>query len=209
MGIVNCGYPSIAVDRNCSAHIAYQENASSGNVFYYTNASGTWQRDTIFIGPLNKTISVVDRSICVDDLGYVHVSFSNQISSTRNGYEIYHAVSDTPAAISTSPVSFQSQNVIYYQITPNPFRNKTNIKIQFSKTKNQYLKNGGQVTLYIYDATGKLIKIIQRSTIYGLPHTDISWYGKDNYGNDVCPGIYFCALKLEKEKYTRKMLLLK
>ncbi len=98
VGINDCGYPSVAVDNNCSIHIAYQENNTAGNLFYLTNKSGSWVRDTIFIAPWNKTLSWVDRSVAIDNLGYIHASFANQVGGAFT-QETYHAVTDEPIGI--------------------------------------------------------------------------------------------------------------
>ena len=52
-----------------------------------------------------------------------------------------------------------------------------------------------QITLNIYDVSGRLVKSFSLSTAYSLLPTGVTWDGKDNGDKQVNAGIYF--LKVE------------
>jgi hypothetical protein len=61
------------------------------------------------------------------------------------------------------------------------------------------LELAGQVSVKIYDVTGRLIRtLIDESVLQGLH--ELTWNGKDEQGCKVSPGIY--VVKLEAEDYT-------
>jgi len=64
------------------------------------------------------------------------------------------------------------------------------------------------VTLQIYDIAGRLTRtLIDRPMDTGT-FTE-SWDGRDDAGDRVASGVYFCRLKADNRMLTRKMLLLK
>lgn len=88
------------------------------------------------------------------------------------------------------------------KIHPNPFSKQTKIKFQAPNSKNQ-------VTMNIYDATGKLVKDFSLSTAYGLQLTMIQWSGKDQLDRFVPAGVYFVRLESEDCTLIRKVIKLK
>jgi len=81
---------------------------------------------------------------------------------------------------------------------PNPFRDKTFIKL--TKSKNE------KCELSVYNIKGKKIRS------FPIPdekeHT-IIWDGTDSMGMSLSSGIYFCRFSSESQSITRKMLLLR
>ena len=80
-------------------------------------------------------------------------------------------------------------------ITPNPFSESTVISVKGADPGQDY-------ALSIYDVTGKVIKQS------GLSQSDAEfrWYGEDNNGTTVKPGIYFLRLTLAKQTQTAKLI---
>jgi len=80
----------------------------------------------------------------------------------------------------------------YFNITPNPFRTKTNIRIgQSAKSigkDNEHRKEGKE--LQIYDISGRWIRSF---TLGPMPYA-LCWNGTDQNGRSVPPGVYFVAL---------------
>ena len=83
---------------------------------------------------------------------------------------------------------------------PNPFNPKTTIEYNLTQASN--------ITLCIYDVTGKLIKTITNKWQEVGFHT-VAWDGKDKNGKAVASGIYFYRLENDLFSKTRRMLLLK
>jgi CubicO group peptidase (beta-lactamase class C family) len=86
------------------------------------------------------------------------------------------------------------------QISPNPFRDRVNIRWQITD-------NCKDVDLKIYDATGCLVKSFRitpdalRSTLY--------WDGRDGQNRMLGSGVYFVKLQAGNYKETKKLLLIK
>ena len=93
-----------------------------------------------------------------------------------------------------------------YQISqnyPNPFNPTTTISYKLPAGKDKYL-----VTLKIYDALGRLIKVLveayQASGSY-----EVIWDGTDFNGKAVASGIYFYTIWDGDFRQTRKMMLMR
>ncbi|KPL04330.1 MAG: hypothetical protein AMJ90_01105 [candidate division Zixibacteria bacterium SM23_73_2] len=82
---------------------------------------------------------------------------------------------------------------------PNPFNPETNIAFA--------LPEAGNVSLNIYNITGQLVW--SHSSWYGAGEHEITWHGKNTFGEDVASGIYFCQLNFGEKSATNKMVLLK
>ncbi len=83
---------------------------------------------------------------------------------------------------------------------PNPFNLETQIRFRNFETT--------FVNVSIYNSMGQLIKkLVNKSLPEGL-HT-VAWNGKNDAGNVVASGLYFCCLKTNKNVVTQKLLLVK
>jgi len=87
-----------------------------------------------------------------------------------------------------------------YQNSPNPFNSQTAIRYSIPRECN--------VSLSIYDITGKLVKTLMNETMNPGVYT-ISWNGNDNDGRKVGQGVYFYILKTTDEEMQKKMLMLR
>ena len=95
---------------------------------------------------------------------------------------------DMPAA------TFLAQNF------PNPFNPST--KIVFG------LKQPELVSLRIYDAAGRLVRVLVDLELAAGVHEAL-WNGRDDRGAPVSSGVYFCRLRAGSFESLRKMVLLK
>lgn len=81
---------------------------------------------------------------------------------------------------------------------PNPFNPSTTIEY--------HLEREGQVTLEIFDTSGRLIcRLLDKVQIQGR-HT-ITWEGQNAAGHRVASGVYFCRIKTSSGIQSRKMVL--
>ena len=106
----------------------------------------------------------------------------------------YYDPTDSPVQ-STLPVKFA-----LHQNYPNPFNPDT--KIKFS------LPRSGDVTLEIFDITGRKVMTLINKKLPSGPHSVI-WNGRDGAGRELSTGIYLYRLSTGKYSDTKKMLLLK
>ena len=93
------------------------------------------------------------------------------------------------------------ESLCLFQNYPNPFNQFTTISYELSR-ENQ------EIQLIIYDLRGKEIyKLIQKNQSKGI--YNVIWDGKDQKGNEVSSGIYFCRLKTENINKYIKLVLIK
>ena len=120
------------------------------------------------------------------------------ISSTLP--EIIIAVGNTPAAPPLQP-----EETALLHNYPNPFNPETWIPYQ--------LAEAAEVTFYIYAANGALVRTLdlghQPAGIYQYRSRAAYWDGKNEVGEPVASGIYFCTLTAGDFTATRKMLIRK
>jgi len=107
--------------------------------------------------------------------------------------------------------------VSFIDVYPNPFKQMTTIKFQVPtlnqvQGKSQINSNpaqADQITLKIYDVSGRLVKDFSHLTLDAQRPTLLSWDGTANDGKELAQGIYFIKLKVEGTSYTKKVILLK
>jgi hypothetical protein len=99
-------------------------------------------------------------------------------------------------AISTPEVPFT-----LHQNHPNPFNPSTTI--------GYYMPAAGQVTLDVYDSSGRLVtRLLDRAMKQKGTHS-VEWRGLDAQGRSVSSGVYFYRLTSGKETISKKMVLLR
>jgi hypothetical protein len=96
-------------------------------------------------------------------------------------------------------------NQIFYDIHPNPFNEKTEIKFQFPADS----KQKSIASIKIYDIIGQLVKSFKVATNYSLLSNSLSWNGCDAQGKEVPCGVYFINLDIENHNLTRKAILMR
>ncbi len=105
----------------------------------------------------------------------------------------------------TSEVSLKPAEPRLFQNTPNPFNPETWIPYQ--------LEEGADVTIRIYNITGKLVKMLnlghKESGFYLDKDKAAYWDGRDSSGEKVASGVYFYTLQAGKFRVTRKMVIIK
>lgn len=111
---------------------------------------------------------------------------------------------DPPIGIVTEPLSETRRTFNLSQTYPNPFKQSTEIRYQLAD-----VDNAENVSLKIYDATGRLVKTFSLPTAYSLLPTVIPWNGTDDFDRKLPAGIYFCRLQDGELTETQKMILLR
>jgi len=87
------------------------------------------------------------------------------------------------------------------QNAPNPFNPSTTIAFQVPE-------GGAQVSLQIYDVSGRLVKTLAEGYEPSGTRT-VTWDGRDDEGRPVAGGIYFSRLTADEFSETSKMIMLK
>ncbi len=128
------------------------------------------------------------------------------LGNQKQGYDIYLQMLDTVYSHNSVEDSFridESDGISLLQNYPNPFTQKTVIRYSL----NDYTINDLRLT--IYDLAGRLVRTFPITHSPNNPITKVVWNGKNDSGENVIAGIYFCKLKVgNKSSQTRKLLLL-
>jgi len=130
-------------------------------------------------------------------------------NNSWDDYDIY-ANLFTPAGIEEKWSETTSRyGGINLTVSPNPFHNKT--IIQYSGIVNRKNISDNEYTdqqIAIYNIGGKLVKSFPLIA-FESERNPITWDGKDNLGQPVPPGIYFCKFNLnsiKKLNITKKII---
>jgi len=96
-------------------------------------------------------------------------------------------------------------NFALLQNYPNPFNPETWIPFQ--------LAQDAPVTIKIYSASGKLIRLMQlgdhNAGVYSAKDKSAYWDGRNQSGESVTSGMYFYTLEAGGFRATRRMLIMK
>jgi hypothetical protein len=101
---------------------------------------------------------------------------------------------------SIATVSVAALALTLHQNHPNPFNPQTTIDYD--------LASAGRVRLVIVDASGRIVRTLVNET-QTAGSRSVAWNGRDDAGNSVSSGVYFCALDAGKQRLTKKLVLLK
>lgn len=156
---------------------------NTGKILKSSNDGLNW--DLVF----TNTISGL-HDICVSRVG----TLPRSVYACRHDGTIVKGNTDINSSVnlilSEVPDKFELK-----QNYPNPFNPTT--KIIFN------IRNSDNVSLNVYNQQGKLINELVKE--YKTPGS----YSVDFDGSNLPSGVYYCTVQVEKESYTKKMLLLK
>lgn len=118
------------------------------------------------------------------------------------GGVVYYREEDKTITTTTSP-SVPTQFRLE-QNYPNPFNPQTAITFSVPTTN-----TNAKVNVRIYNIMGQIVRTLANGVqMSGGEHT-VTWDGKDNAGNPVASGVYFCNVNVDKigQKFIRMTLL--
>lgn len=102
--------------------------------------------------------------------------------------------------IETSPIAVPGVSLALMPNYPNPFNPSTRIDYSIAES--------GNVSLKIYDASGRLIRTLVDEAQAPGKYSE-HWNGMNNQGRPAASGTYFCRLVTAKQAEMRKMLLMR
>jgi len=123
---------------------------------------------------------------------------------SEDGFEAFVPAGVTPE--DKKPVRLaEIKRFALFQNYPNPFNPETWIPFAIAKES--------EVTISIYDASGKLIRMLElgvkKAGAYTSKDEAAYWDGRNDYGDRVSSGLYFYTIKAGDFTRTRKMVLIK
>lgn len=128
------------------------------------------------------------------DSGYYYKVSAIDIHDNESGFALLTPNLVTSVDTPAPTAAYVRQNV------PNPFNPVTTIAFG--------LEQPSYVSLKVYDATGRLVRIIVDSNRPGGHYTEV-WDGKNAAGRTVSSGVYFYRFETGSLTRTMKMILLK
>lgn len=87
-----------------------------------------------------------------------------------------------------------------YSFGPNPCNARAHVRY--------VLPRKSEVTLEIYDAAGKRVRTLEKSSRAAAWYR-AAWDGKTNLGSDVSAGVYFCRMAAGNFAAVQKLVILK
>jgi hypothetical protein len=114
-----------------------------------------------------------------------------------NQAEFYDPSPKTGVQLNTTNIP---KEFVLKQNYPNPFNMETKIQVGVPEP--------ARVSLMVLNTLGQKIRVINDDTLPSGTHTFV-WDGRNDHGNDLPSGVYFCAIKAKGLTKTIKMMLTK
>lgn len=84
-------------------------------------------------------------------------------------------------------------------VSPNPFRNHGTIRFEIARPS--------RASLSIYDVQGRRVKLLVDDRVLGAGPHAFQWDGKDDVGQEVSSGVYFCRLGVGSSRQVGRIVL--
>jgi hypothetical protein len=150
-------------------------------------------------GPGNLIASPGDTTAFDDEWRWNSGYYYKVSALDIHGNESPHAILE-PADVTGVGGARPPSATYLAQNFPNPFSPSTMISFGLAKA--------GNVSLRVYDVSGKLVRVIVEGQ-RPARHYEVAWDGKDQRGAPVASGVYFYRLTGGDHSHTRKMVLLR
>lgn len=196
------GVTALAVDFMDNIHVAYIGGdfgtTNTHELYYLNNCTGSFGTPEQLTDNDEHTEYV---SLSVDSAYAAHIAFLEGFYGS-NDYEVWYCTNSVSVGVSADDTVLEgnSPSTSSLRNYPNPFNPATTISYQLSVNAN--------VTLSIYNILGQQVRTLVNENQGAGEHSAI-WDGRDNSGQLVGSGVYFCRLGSENSPpESRRMMLL-
>lgn len=130
---------------------------------------------------------------------------ASQHNNPDNNYgwgiiDVWAAIHYNPSAVEDSRVSIGTRGDFDLASRPNPTSGPTTLSF--------FLARAGEVSLAVYDASGRLVRNLLAGT-RSPGHYEIAWDGRDESGHRMGSGIYFYKLTTQDRAQVGKIVVLR
>jgi len=172
----------------------YGDREIMGNISY--DGGRTWQGEIRLTDAPGQS---VEPSCELRD-GVAHLTWCDgRLDPQWTYYEVYYKRGDLQTGIS-EPVRNLPLSGGIVSSYPNPFNSSTTITLNYWE--------GGDVSIRIYDITGRLVRVLETTNKEG-GEIKAAWDAKDNSGKDVSSGVYFARVSTPQAVKIKKLLYLR
>ncbi|MEK7727953.1 MAG: fibronectin type III domain-containing protein, partial [candidate division KSB1 bacterium] len=182
---------------NTAIIMIWEDNAVNETGYFIERKTGAGAFDSLTTLPANSS-GYRDVGLTPNSTYIYRVSAVNSAGPSSPSNE---ATVTTFAVGVEEPSTAHSPTQFYlYQNTPNPFNPST--KLRYA------LIAKSAVRLFISNALGQRVRaLVESEKVPGF--YEVTWDGCDENGAAMPSGVYFCTLRTEQERQTRRLLLLK
>lgn len=173
----------------CDDSAIMRVTASMGGVLRGTAtttapAPGTWPTGTLS---------------CSDASGFDHVVVHYDHRPLCTDYGPIFMADNMNVTVSTTSVPMMGPGGPTCVVAPNPFRATTRVRLELTRS--------GPLTVTVHDASGRLVRTLAHGMPLAAGATSIEWDGRDDAGQGMGGGVYFCRILSERGTRTTPMIL--
>ncbi|MCK4233477.1 SBBP repeat-containing protein [candidate division WOR-3 bacterium] len=195
---------SMVIDSACNVYVTGGSEGDYATVKY--NSAGTEQWVVRYNGLGNGTDEAY--SIAIDGSNNVYVAGKSMGSGTDYDYATIKYVQGTGIEEEDGS-EMEVRGSLLLTVTPNPFSSEVRIQISEVGRKSDICPLTSDLYLHIYDISGRVVKNFSLPTAYSILPTVFTWDGRDELGNEVQSGVYFCKLKSNRIERMCRIILLR
>lgn len=151
---------------------AWLDDTWRGTATTTAPAPGTWPTGTLSYGDLggfNRVVVHYDQRPRCTDFGTIFLA--DNMNVTPSSTSVPEPGPAVPACV----------------VTPNPFRTRTQVRLQLARTE--------PLTVAIHDAAGRLVRTLVHGARLEAGLRAVEWDGRDATGAEVRSGVYFCHIR--------------
>ncbi len=191
-------YPGVVIDSKDQIHIVWAQSLYTSSLVTayigYVKFDGeTWSEPKEILSPVNSW-----PNIAIDSENFLHITYDVKLDGEHK--VVYSTTSPTTDIVLRKddelPLDYK-----LFQNYPNPFNSSTTITFSIPAVD--------EVSLFIYNIKGEIVKRIIKNNILQSGSFSFKWDGTDDSGNILSSGTYFYQLKAGDFIKTKKLVLLK
>jgi hypothetical protein len=197
----NC--PHMAMDSLQYLHVVWHLEDPQGIMYTKLDTLGNFVISPMMVVYPPEAVWPAHPRIAVDYSNCLHLVWKDQRFNPGVSTDIFYKRGENENTIEET-AQLKAPNLPSISVFPNPFSKTAKIKFQTPSSKSQ-------VTMSIYDASGRLVRSFPIINLCNPNKSVVSvyWDGTDNAGNHLPAGVYFIRLSSATNTQTTPVILLR